>query len=322
MIHLDRRTFLIGGAASLVSAHVGARENADIPVIDTHIHLFDPSRPQGVPYAGPPNSPASKTGAWPDIYEAMAAPFGVVGAIEIEASPWVEDNLWVLQVAAESEFIVGKIGNLDPEAKDFPELFDRFCKNPLFRGIRYGNIWGYDLVAKSREPAFLAALKRVAVADRVLDTGNQNVDMLEAVVRVSDAVPDLRIVLDHLPAFVPDSTVMQRYEAVIGRLRDRPQVYCKLSAIIREVDGVIRTDLAPHRNHLDRIYDAFGEDRVLFGSDWPNSDGVASFDQVLNIAREYLAGKSAAAQQKYFWQNSVRAYKWIRRSSSQPMLQS
>jgi predicted TIM-barrel fold metal-dependent hydrolase len=61
---------------------------------------------------------------------------------------------------------------------------------------------------------------------------------------------------------------------------------------------------------------------VLFGSDWPNSDGVASFDQVLNIAREYLAGKSAAAQQKYFWQNSVRAYKWIRRSSSQPMLQS
>ncbi|HNP34812.1 MAG TPA: amidohydrolase family protein [Woeseiaceae bacterium] len=322
MTRIDRRTFVIAGFAGLVAARAGAGESRSIPIIDTHIHLFDPNRPQGVPYAGPPNSPVGKTGAFPEIYQKLAEPAGIVGAIEIEASPWVEDNLWVLQVAEGSKFIVGKIGNLNPDSKDFNELFDRFSKNPLFRGIRYGNIWGYDLPTKSREPTFLTSLKRVADAGLVLDTANQNIEMLEAAVRVSDAVPDLRIVLDHLPAFVAESEDVTRYVAVLNELRDRPQIYCKISAVIREIDGTIRRDLAPHKARLEQIYDAFGEDRVLFGSDWPNSDGVAPFNEVVQIVKNFFASKPRRAQEKYFWQNSVHAYKWVRRTQEQPTLAS
>ncbi len=294
-----------------------ARGMNDIPIIDTHIHLFDPNRPQGAPYAGPEDSPTRKTGALPEIYENLVKPLGIVGAIEVEASPWVEDNLWVLQVAARSDIIVGTIGNLRPEADDFGELLDRFGKNPLFRGIRYGNIWGYDLATRSRESAFLAGLKRLADADLVLETANQNIELLEAAGRVSDAVPELRIVIDHLPAFEPVREITSRYDAVLRELHVRPQLFCKLSEVIHPIDGRTRTDLGAYKARLDQLYETFGEDRVVFGSDWPNSDGVAPVRAIVKIARDYFATKTRSAQEKCFWRNSVRAYKWIRRSSTQ-----
>lgn len=320
MTGVDRRTFGIASVADSVAAQTGTGEARHVPIIDTHIHLFDPSRPQGVPYAGPPDSPVGKTGALPEIYRKLAEPVGIVGAIEIEASPWVEDNLWALQVAEGSNFIVGKIGNLDPNAKDFNELLDRFRKNPLFRGIRYGNVWGYDLVAQSREPAFLQSLKRLADADLSLDTGKQDFEMFAAAIRVSDAVPHLRIVLDHVPAFIPDREYMAKYATFLADLRDRPQIFCKFSGVIRKIDGVIRHDLAAHRARLEQIYDAFGEDRLLFGSNWPTSDAWASFNDVVQIVKEFFATKPRTAQAKYFWRNSMAAYKWIHRSPEQPGL--
>ncbi len=86
---VDRRTVLLAGAAAVISlaARAAPRRPDTIPIIDTHIHLFDPNRPQGAPYFGPPNSPTSKTGAFPDIYQRLAAPLGIVGALEVEASP-------------------------------------------------------------------------------------------------------------------------------------------------------------------------------------------------------------------------------------------
>jgi L-fuconolactonase len=59
---------------------------------------------------------------------------------------------------------------------------------------------------------------------------------------------------------------------------------------------------------------------VLFGSDWPNSDHVATYAQTFSIVREYMARKSFAAREKYFWKNSIAAYRWTRRNSNQPSL--
>lgn len=314
---LNRRGMLAAAGAALA---LPAQAAAPVPILDTHIHLFDPSRPQGVPYSGPENSPTHRTGAFPATYARLARPLGVAGAVVVEASPWVEDNLWVLEQAAASDLIVGVVGDLKPEAADFAELLDRFAKNPLFRGIRYGNIWGYDLAARSREPAFLDGLKRLAQADLALDTANQNLPMLQAVVRISDAVPNLRIVVDHLPAFDPAAGDLAAYEAVLRELAARPQVFAKLSAIIHRVAGAASLELAPYKPRLDQLYETFGEDRVLFGSDWPNADGVAPIGKVVAVARAYMATKTPARQAKYFWKNSRAAYKWIARSAAQKAL--
>uniref|UniRef100_UPI000B2CDB8E amidohydrolase family protein n=1 Tax=Novosphingobium rosa TaxID=76978 RepID=UPI000B2CDB8E len=247
----SRRGALIAASAASLLPGSAFGSAATTPIIDAHIHLFDPKRPQSVPYAGPETSPTHSAGSLPATYAAHARPLGIVGAIVVEASPWVEDNLWVLEQAATNPIILGMIGNLRPENPDFAELLGRFHRNPLFRGIRYGNLWDYDLAAQSRNPTFLDGLKRLADADLVLETANQDVALLEAALRVSDAVPQLRIVIDHLPAFDPKPGDQAAYQAALRNFANRPQIACKLSEIIHPAGGAIRTDLPAYRDRLD-----------------------------------------------------------------------
>jgi len=290
-----------------------------IPIIDAHIHLFDPTRPQGAPYSGPrPASGQVPIAAYPDRYRRLAVPLGVVGAIKVEASPWIEDNLWVLEVAERDPIIVGVVGNLEPDKPEFAEYLDRYHKNKLFRGIRYGNIWGRDIATQSTNSAFIDGLKRLADADLVLDTTNPRVTLLEAVLRINDAVPTLRIVLDHLPSLDPGAAEQARYDGALRECRTRRQIFVKLSEIIHRVNDQVPTELSAYRARLDLLMDVFGEDRILFGSDWPNSDGVAPVERIFAIAKEYFAAQPRTVAEKYFWRNSIAVYKWVKRDPLQP----
>ena len=167
---------------------------------------------------------------------------------------------------------------------------------------------------------FIDGLKLLADADLVLDTANPRMALLESMLKISDKVPGLRIVLDHLPNFEPTPEERPAYAAALKEFAKRPQIYVKLSAILRQVDGRVSTDVNSYRDKLDLLVATFGDDRILFGSDWPNSDGVAPVDQVFNIAKEYFATKPRAVAEKYFWKNSIAAYKWVKREAAQPSL--
>src|SRR5437870_12542891 len=99
--------------AAEVTASALVNPLAPIPVIDTHIHLFDPTRPQGVPWPAKDNAVLYQP-ALPDRYRKIATPLGVTGAIEVEASPWLQDNQWVLDVAAKDKIMVETVGDLEP----------------------------------------------------------------------------------------------------------------------------------------------------------------------------------------------------------------
>lgn len=329
----DRRKFLAGSTAMAVTAATpaAAAKVDDIPIIDCHIHLFDGTRPQGAPYKGGRAFPRGV--ALPAMYAKIAKPLGIVGVIEVDASPWLEDNLWVLETIQPEPIMVGTIGNLRPEKPDFPEFLERFAKNPLFRGIRYGNLWTYDMVREVDNPAFIQGLKLMAQHDLVLETANQNVALLQAAVKVNDKVPELRIVLDHLPALDPTPDNQSAYDAVLKEISQRRNIWTKLSEIVHPVrtgprpapgqdapPPLIERGLAPHKARLDTLMGYFGEDRVLFGSDWPNAVGVSEVPDTVALVREYFAGKSREAAEKYFWKNSVAAYKWVKRSPDQPSL--
>ena len=139
----------------------------------------------------------------------------------------------------------------------------------------------------------------------MLDTANPRVPLLEAMIRISDAVPRLRIVLDHLPSLDPAEADRGAYDAAVQELGKRPQIFVKLSAIIHRVNGQVSTELGAYRARLDRLLAVFGEDRILFGSDWPNSDGVAPVDRVFAMAKEYFLAQPRPVAEKYFWRNSV-----------------
>jgi predicted TIM-barrel fold metal-dependent hydrolase len=298
---------------------IAAEDPPPIPIIDTHIHLFDTTRPEGVPWPTKDNQVLYQP-ALPDRYRKIVVPLGIRGAIEVECSTRLEDNQWVLDIAAKDSIIVGTVGDLEPGKPEFRKQLDRFHRNPLFRGIRYGNLWGRNLGAELSKPEFVADLKVLAEAGLVLDTANPDVALVDAVVRVTDRAPGLRVVIDHLPQLNPpvDGAARDPYRANLRELGKRPHVYVKISQVLRRVDGKVPEELDFYRSRLDELFGIFGEDRVLYGSDWPNSDQWAPYPKILNVVREYFAGKGRAIAEKYFWKNSVAAYGWVKRAVGQP----
>lgn len=292
---------------------------ASIPIIDCHIHLFDVSRPQGVPWPDKTDKVLYKTASM-DRYRQIAPPLGIVGAIEVEASPWFDDNQWVLDIAAKDKMLVGTVGDLEPDKPDFRAQLDRFHKNPLFRGIRYGNIWNRDLAAMVDKPGFIAGMKMLADAGLSMDSANPDPRLINGLLRLSDKVPSLRIVVDHLPRLVKPTAAdaLKAYEGDLRELGKRKQVFVKVSGVVRRVNGRIEEDPAFYKSSIDELFDIFGEDRLIYGSDWPNSDQWAEYPVELKIVRAYFMAKGQAVAEKYFWKNSVAAYRWVHRDKAQP----
>jgi predicted TIM-barrel fold metal-dependent hydrolase len=311
--NVNRREFLTGLAALPLVAK--AAQAAPVPIIDSHIHLFDRRRPQGVPWP-PKNDPVPGESALPPRYREVIKPFGVVGAIVEEASPWLEDNQWVLDQLATDSIFVGTVGFLDPGKPDFGKNLERFHKNKLYLGIRYRNIEGRNIGEGIQKPEFVADLKRLADAGLSLDL----TDAPDVMVRVTDKVPSLRLIIPHLPnARLPqEPAARDAYMAGLRELGKRPHVYIKLSEVIKRVDGKVPTDAKFYREWLDQLWNIFGENRVIFGSDWPNSEHVGQYSEVMTVAQAYVNGKGSAAVEKVFWRNSVAAYRWVKRAATQP----
>lgn len=322
---MRRRSFLksVATAALGAASAPASRSSAEstLPVIDAHIHLFDPERPGGVPWPKPADTALYRP-ALPPRYQRLAAPHHVVGAIAVECSPWLADNFWLLNAVEQNPIMLGFIGDLEPAAPDFAATLAQLHRSPLFLGIRYGNLWDRDMGAAASRPEFIAGLKRLAQAGLTLETANPDAALIAAVMQVSDRVPDLRIVLDHLPnaAAPSDGAARREYEANLRELAARPAIFVKGSEIVRRINGEVSLDVGAYKTALDQIWGLFGDDRVFFGSDWPNSDSLASYDQTFGVAQQYMETKSPAARAKYFWRNSIGVYRWRARTAEQAHL--
>ncbi len=306
----SRRRALRAAASLAAASSVALPQSAPIPIIDTHFHLYDQSRPQGAPFPFTPNNPPFL----PKHFRESATPLGIVGGIKVEASPWVEDNLWVLMMIESEPMIVGMVGNLDPMKQDFQEFLERYHRNKLFLGIRYGNVWkGQDLVKAIEKPDAIDNLKAFAQTGLTLEVANPRFDLIEATLRLTDKVPGLRIVLGHLQALpLPtDPAVRKSYESHLRQLAARG-AFVKVSGLPRSRPGQAGPpDPAVYTPALDLFWDIFGEDKFVY---------AGRNKQALEILRNYYLAKSHAAAEKFLWKNSIHAFKWSKRADNQPQL--
>jgi predicted TIM-barrel fold metal-dependent hydrolase len=256
-------------------------------ILDAHIHLFDPTRSQGIPWPGKTALPATSA-----RLREVAEPHGVVGAIHVEASPWLEDNDWVLKTIENDPFMLGMVGNLDPLDAQFGKRLERYSKHKKFLGLRYGNLWGKDLAKDVEQPRFLDAMLELARAGLTLDSANPTNELLAGLLRLSDAVPDLRIVIDHLPSLAtPDLSTL--------RALAKRAVFVKVSMFPKGAEAQ-----APERMAL--ALEVFGPERVLFGSDWPNSAGNwRTYEQAVKLVQPFFTVKAPG----YFAANARAAYR-------------
>lgn len=272
-------------------------------IIDTHTHFYDPSRPEGTPWPEPDDETLPPR-ALPADYKALAVPEGVTGTIMVECSPWLEDNQWVLDLAAKDPFIVGLVGHLEPDDPDFAAHLQRFAADPVFRGIRAR----LDATADHG----LTAAELLVAQDLQLDTGlHQGVPVL------AERVPGLRIVINHCGGIPIDGNPPDPQKLDLMRqAAAHPQVYCKVSGMmdLRSTVKPAPTELEFYVPVLDALWDLFGEDRLIYGSDWPVSDRSGrNYAQIQRLVTEYFSARGDEAMEKYFWRNAKHAYKWIDR---------
>ena len=256
-------------------------------IVDTHIHLYDPHRPEGAPWPDPDDSIYTTT--LPDRCIERARPVGVDGAIVVECSDLADDE----------PFILGLVGNLDIHDECFPEHIDHFSRHPVFRGIR-ARLW---------KPDDLDGLHRLSDLDLSLD-----LSLNEQTLTIAAEIPNLRIIINHCAGIKmngddPEPAAVD----LVRRSAEHANIFCKLSGMM-DLRCTIRpapTDVSHYASYLDILWDAFGEDRMIFGSDWPVSDrSDRSYADVLRLAQKYVATKPASAEPKVFSENARRAYKW------------
>lgn len=312
---MTRRSFLRSTAvvtgATLLPTHATSAPAASQgpPAIDTHIHLYDPTRPAGVPWPPPTETVLYRPHLPPDFH-AVARPAGVVGTVVVEASEWVEDNQWVLDLAREDPTIVGVVGHLKPGRPEFAADLRRFAANPLFRGLRLRA----PFLKASGEPATAADLRRVADADLAIDLLGGPA-LLPHAVALATQFPGLRLILDHLPFREWDQHPAARRDA-LAPLVARRNVFIKISDVVRRRPDQPVTDPAYYRPALDALLDLFGPDRVIYGSNWPVSNRIAPYGVIHGVVAAYFATQPRAVAEKYFWRNSVTAYRWVPRGAA------
>jgi len=134
--NMSRRRFLQYAGVGLVAGTAFARtESVKVPIIDTHTHFYDPTRPQGVPWPLVTDHVLYKPHL-PEHFCALTKKHGVVSTVVVEASSWIQDNQWILDLAKENPVIVGFIGNLELGKPEFAGHLKRFSANPISRGLR------------------------------------------------------------------------------------------------------------------------------------------------------------------------------------------
>jgi L-fuconolactonase len=318
---MNRRRFLGTTAAAAIGSLALKELPAQLPVlpeletiVDTHVHFYDPSRPGGVPWP-----PASDTGLYrrvlPEAYRKITASLGIKGVIEVEASPLLEDNQWVLDLATREPIILGTCGDIEIGKPGFGDSLERFLKSGRFYGIRIGNLWNRNLSEDLSKPETIANLKLLAQAGLEVDMIG-GFPILPNVIQVSDRVPDLRIVIEHMPFDPPRNEVDQpAAESALHELSQRRQVFSKVSNVLRRKNGKPVENLGAYRPSLDQLWEVFGVNRLIYGSNWPVSEKVGPYELVFRTAREYFATKGKEPSRKFFASNSQTAYRWKSRNA-------
>jgi L-fuconolactonase len=277
-------------------------------VVDAHHHLWDLGVRDQDWITGPALAPLRRDFLLGD-YQPLAAQNNVAASIVVQTVTVPGETLELLALAAASDLIAGVVGWADLTS---PGLADRIAEltappgGDKLVGLRHQ-------VQNEPDPQWLTradvlrGLAAVATAGLVYDlviTAGQ----LPAAAEAAAAVPGLLFVLDHLgkPAMASGST--QPWERDVRRLAALPNTAAKLSGLVTEADwtGWQVADLRPY---TEVALDAFGPDRLMFGSDWPVCTLAASYGEVLSAARDLTGDLSAAEREAIFAGTATRLYR-------------
>jgi L-fuconolactonase len=277
-------------------------------VVDSHQHFWDTNRFDYFWMEGPDAAPLRRPIGPADLAPLLQAA-GADATVLVQALISVDETRWLLDIAAATPFVAGVVGWVDLTDPNVGETIAALRARPDGRylvGVRH-------MVQDEADPNWLLrpevtpGLRAVADAGLAYDLLLRP-PQIAAAARLCAALPDVRFVVDHLakPDIAHDG--FARWSELMAPFAGMPHVWCKLSGMVTEADWPTQTadDLEPY---VARVMDLFGEDRVMFGSDWPVCLLASSYDGVKRALETALGPLSPDAHGKIFGGNATRLYR-------------
>ncbi|MGW3128603.1 amidohydrolase family protein [Streptomyces sp. NPDC001123] len=256
--------------------------------IDAHHHVWDLSVRDQDWITGPELQPLRRNFTVEDL-EPEAAAAGVTRTVLVQTITVPEETPEFLALADAHDLVAGVVGWTDLTRPDVADELARLRELPggsHLKGIRH-QVQGEPDPEWLLRPDVARGLAALADAGLVYDLIVQG-HQLPAAVKAAESHPDLTFVLDHLGKPPIASGTLEPWATAVRTLAARPNTVCKLSGMVTEADPASWTvdDLRPY---ADTVLDAFGPDRLMFGSDWPVCVLAASYGEVLDAANQLVA---------------------------------
>lgn len=284
----------------------GCSSRNDVPIVDTHIHLYDTTRDGGVPWP-PKSDTVLYRPILPPEWAQVCDENGITATVIVEASTLLADNQWILDlVKDEPDRYIGLVGSLEVGTPDFEANLKTLSSDPRFVGIRIRDKprgSGYFNDAVWRDLQILSDL------DQTLDVLMANFSLVE-VDRIAQRLPDLKILINHAAgAKIDGQPVDPDWARALKKAASNPNVHCKISGLFQQSHRQPSpTELAFYKPVLDALWDAFGEDRLIYGSNWPVTLRGGSYGSYKAIVLEFLDSKGDAAKRKILADNAYQFY--------------
>ena len=287
-------------------------EDNDLPVvkhlIDTHIHLYDPRRKDGVPWP-PKDDKVLYKPHLPKEFAVVSKKAGVTGVVIVEASDRLNDNSWVLDLVKDNQLFVGLVGNINPFRTDFAKHLDKLAKDKRLVGLR-ARVQGRPIDYEDQQ--VLKNFSELAQRGLTLDIlmNGEGKETILRVEKVASKLPNLKIVVNHVLGYNIDGELPGiAWIDAVKKLSSHKNVYVKVSGLYQRCTTQPATqDVEHYRELLDILWNNFGEDRVIYGSNWPCTKKSGSYVSFVKLVNKYVKEKGQNACEKYFWKNASTAY--------------
>jgi L-fuconolactonase len=278
-------------------------------IVDAHHHVWDLSVRGQDWITGERMTPLARSFALDDLApEARAA--GVTATVVVQTVTVPEETPELLALAGkgEGDLVAGVVGWTDLTAPGVADELARLRELPggeRLVGIRH-QVQGEPDPLWLLRPDVLRGLRAVAHAGLVYDLVVLP-HQLPAAYRAAARLPELAFVLDHLGKPLIAAGETRPWADDVRILAALPNTCCKLSGMVTEADwhSWQPADLAPY---ADTVLDAFGPDRLMFGSDWPVCRLAASYTEVVDTARTLTSALTPAEQHQVFSGTATRVY--------------
>jgi L-fuconolactonase len=273
--------------------------------IDSHQHFwrFDPNRDTWIT----DEMYKIRRDFLPDDLLPVLQANGIDGCIAVQADQSEEETEFLLLLAQTNPFIQGVVGWIDLQSPTLEERLSHYKKYAKLKGYRHV-LQGETDRALMLKPAFkrgVAALAKHGYTYDILIYPDQLGYTKDFVA----AFPEQPFVLDHIAKpHIKHRYITDEWKDAIHAVAAYPNLYCKISGMVTEADWY---DWKPEhfKVYIDTVVEAFGTDRVLYGSDWPVCLVAASYEQMIGIVKDYFASFSKDEQAAFFGGNAKKFYK-------------